>query len=295
MILVAGGSGMLGIALRDFFKARGTAVRAVSRRAQAGCEASDVSDPRDVKALFREKYDYVIHSAALSDVDGCEREPLKAHAGNALTAKYLAAACAENGTPLVYVSTDYVFDGRKRTPYETGDPTGPVNVYGMTKLEGEFYAKKCPASAIVRTSWLFGPGNPTNFVDAVKKRLASEPGISVLRDQTDSPTYTRDLAAAAAAVGGFLAKDKPKDCRTFHFCNKGETTRFAMAEKIRDFMGLKEVKVAYTATIPNRPAIRPAYGVLATGAYEKFFGVNIRGWEEGLKEYIRESGAPCAS
>ncbi len=119
MILVAGGSGMLGIALRDFFKARGTAVRAVSRRAQAGCEASDVSDPRDVKALFREKYDYVIHSAALSDVDGCEREPLKAHAGNALTAKYLAAACAENGTPLVYVSTDYVFDGRKRTPYET--------------------------------------------------------------------------------------------------------------------------------------------------------------------------------
>lgn len=295
MILVAGGSGMLGIALQNFFKAQGTAFRAVSRRAQAGCEAFDLSERRDVKALFREKYDYVIHSAALSDVDGCEREPQKAHTGNALTTKYLAAACAESGTPLVYVSTDYVFDGRKRTPYETGDPTGPVNVYGMTKLEGEFYAKKCPASAVVRTSWLFGPGNPANFVDAIRRRLAAEPRIAVLRDQTDSPTYTRDLAAAIGLIGSFLVKEKPADCRTFHFCNKGETTRFQMAEKIRDFMGLKGVEVAHTETIPDRPAIRPAYGVLATGAYEKFFGTAIRGWEEGLKEYVQESGAFCAS
>ncbi len=295
MILVAGGSGMLGIALQNLFKARGTAFRAVSRRAQAGCEAFDLSEERDVKALFREKYDCVIHSAAWSDVDGCEREPGKAHAGNALTTKYLAAACAANGTPLVYVSTDYVFDGRKRTPYETDDRTGPVNVYGMTKLAGEFYAKQCPASAIVRTSWLFGPGNPANFVDAVKRRLAAEPRVAVLRDQTDSPTYTHDLAAAIDVVCGFLMKEKPGDCRTFHFCNKGETTRFKMAEKIRDLMGLEGVEVAHTGAIPNRPAIRPVYGVLATDAYEKFFGVGIRGWEEGLREYVRSSGDVCVS
>lgn len=294
MILVAGGSGMLGTALAGFYGKKGKAFRAVSRRGTAGCEAFDVSEPKDVEALFREKYEYVVHTAAFSDVDGCEKDPARAHAANALSVKHLAAACAKASVPLVYVSTDYVFDGKKRAPYETDDPTGPVNVYGMTKLGGEFYAKTCPAWAIVRTSWLFGAGNPNNFVDAVMRRLASEPRIAVLRDQVDSPTSTRDLAEAVAAVGERLVKEGPKASAAFHFCNKGATTRFEMAQKIRDYMGSK-AEVAATDTIPDRPAIRPAYGVLATGGYEKVFGVRIRGWEEGLKEYVRESGAICAS
>ena len=122
-----------------------------------------------------------------------------------------------------------------------------------------------------------------------------EIAILVMDEGQDDMAPGKLFIGKLGTVGNFLAKEKPGDCRTFHFCNKGEATRFKMAEKIRDFMGLKGVEVDHTETIPDRPAIRPAYGVLATGAYEKFFGTGIRGWEEGLREYVQESGTFCAS
>lgn len=298
MILVAGGSGMLGVALRKLYGKRGVACRAVSSRGLNNCEPCDLSDEAAVKGLFRTNYDYVIHAAALSDVDACEREPDKAYAANALTTRHLARACAEREMPFVYVSTDYVFDGRKKTPYEVDDPTGPVQVYGMTKLAGEsFVDKKAnPKSAAVRTSWLFGPGNPRNFVDAIAKKLKSEATVGVLRDQTDSPTYTADLAEALQNVGEALAGRNAKDVpRVLHFCNKGETTRFEMAKKMKEILAADRVSVEVAATIPDRPALRPTYGVLSTRGFEEFFGIKVRLWEEGLREYLKGDGAFCVS
>lgn len=298
MILVAGGSGMLGVALQALYGKLGAGYRAFSSRGLAGCAAGDFSRAEAVEDAFRsERFDYVIHAAAFSDVDGCERDPERAYACNALTAKHLAAACARTKTPFVYVSTDYVFDGRKRTPYETDDRTGPVNVYGMTKLAGEAFVdrKRNPMSAIVRTSWLFGPGNDRNFVDVVRGKLKTESRVAVLRDQTDSPTYTADLAEALKAVGETLAKNPESVPRTLHFCNKGETTRYAMTLKMKEILGASAT-VEPADAISDRPAVRPAYGVLSTASFEAAFGVKIRGWEEGLKDYLsKEKAAFCAS
>ena len=269
----------------------------VSRSGRLGTVVCDVSDQKQVKDLFKlHRPELVIHAAAYSDVDGCEREPKFAHASNALSTKYLAENCGKTLTPLIYVSTDYVFDGQKSTPYVETDPTCPVNVYGLTKLEGEYYAKGCRApSVVVRTSWLFGAGNPNTFVNAIVERLKKERRVPVLDEQRDSPTSVRDLAGAIKKIAGSLLENKSKDKKRteiFHVCNRGSATRYGMTLKIKEWLGLRGVRVekADPSRIPNRLAIRPAYGVMSARRYEKFFGDCLRPWEEALRDYLTRCG-----
>lgn len=295
--LVAGGSGMFGRVLMKTLAGSGE-VTGVSKSGKYGTLICDLANAEQIDDLFSSnRPDMVIHTAAYSDVDGCERDPKLAHESNALATKYLAQNCGARGIPFIYISTDYVFDGRKKTLYTEKDVTCPVNVYGMTKLEGEHYTRSCaPVSAVVRTSWLFGAGNPNNFVNAITERLRKEKIVRVLADQEDSPTYVKDLAFAVQKIGEYLAafikKTPDLPCHEiFQVCNAGVTTRYEMALKIKECLRLKDVSVEKLDKMPaeNRPAIRPSFVAMSTRHYETLFKSKLRRWEESLKEYLNEA------
>lgn len=239
--------------------------------------------------------DLVLNAAAYSDVDGCERDPERARASNALLARHLALECQKKKIPNIYVSTDYVFDGLKKSPYVETDRPNPINIYGMTKLEGETHTRAHAwVSAIVRTSWLFGTGNSRNFVNQIVERLKNESEISVLDDQKDSPTYVKDLAAAlenvARRLWGLAGRNSSKAiCETYHVCNRGVTTRLEMTLHIRETLQMrgKFVKRAEPAQLQGRLALRPAFASMSPADYEKTFGVTMRPWQEALADYLK--------
>lgn len=296
-VLVTGGSGMLGRVLVRYLATRHE-VTSLSRSGRNGSMVCDLRSSDEVARAFEgENFGLVIHTAAYSDVDGCERDPKLAHESNALATKYVAAECGKRRIPLVHVSTDYVFDGFKNSPYQEKDPVGPVNIYGLTKLEAEYHVKALArCSAVVRTSWIFGPENPSSFVNAITAKLKTEKVVRVLADQEDSPTYAADLAAALTRIGEYAVDRLKKDPaaewhETFQVCNAGSTTRFGMTQKIRDYLGLRGVEVQKVERheIKGRLAVRPAYAVMSTKHYEDFFKVKLRSWETSLKEYIEGS------
>ncbi len=298
-VLIAGGSGLLGKCLVRRFSSK-TAVISVSKNGRDSTQAVDLSSQASVEALFSgRRFSLVIHAAATSDVDGCERDPEAAYRTNALSAKYLAQACRKHATPFLYVSTDYVFDGRKKTPYETGDPVCPVNAYGLTKLAGEHFARMAGISAIVRTSWLFGDSPGPNFVKAITERMEKEPVVRVLDDQEDAPTYAEDLAEAIEKIAAYLVEQAGRAGGfrdIFQVRNAGSATRLSMALRIRQLLGREDVRVERldARLLANRVAIRPRYGVLSLRRYEETFGCRMRPWEEALGDYIR-GRKKCAS
>ena len=302
LLIVTGASGMLGKALIKMASGR-FRVLGVSRRATPGGVSCDLSDPAQVQKLFKDHpASLVIHCAAYSDVDGCERDPKQAESSNVRAPKNLSEECSAGRIPWIYVSTDYVFDGRKRTLYVETDVAGPVNVYGLTKWCGEFYSLNgAVSSAIVRTSWLFGPDNPANFVNAILERLQKEKKVFVLDDQTDSPTSVKDLSAALLNIGEHLMARHTKDPGgawhdIFHICNAGAATRLEMTQRMKEWLNLKDVQVERLdrALMKNRPALRPPYVPMSTRHYEELFKVKLRPWQESLREYLDET-VPCAS
>ncbi|OGW83378.1 MAG: dTDP-4-dehydrorhamnose reductase [Omnitrophica bacterium RIFCSPHIGHO2_02_FULL_51_18] len=291
-VLVTGASGMLGRKLIRRL-APANQITGVSKSGREGAFACDLAKGADVGKIFSRNFDLVIHAAAYSDVDGCEKEPQLAHEANALATKNLAALCGQKGVPFIYVSTDYVFDGQKKSPYRETDATGPVNIYGLTKLEGEYFTKQlAPLSAVVRTSWLFGEGNPKSFVNAITQRLKTEKVVRVLADQEDSPTSVEDLSEAIEKIGAhwLLHKAQKPFQDVFHVCNAGSTTRYGLTLKIREVLGLENVRVEKMdkEEIKNRWALRPLYGVMSTDRYERFFNVKMRSWQESLEDYLKE-------
>lgn len=292
-VLVTGASGMLGRVLVRRLE-KDYRVLALSKSGAHGTVACDLSLDAGISSVWQSKKpDLVIHSAAYSDVDGCEKDPQTARAANALSTQNLARLCEKEKTPFIYVSTDYVFDGLKKTPYTESDPTGPVNIYGLTKLEGEYHALSAKApSAVVRTSWLFGPDNPKTFTSAIIDRLKKEKKVSVLDNQVDNPTSVADLSEALLRIAQWLEEtDKKAPVKEiFHFCNAGSTTRYDMTVAIRDYLRLHDhlVERMDLSKMQDRPAIRPAYVSMSTAKYEKFFSTRIRHWNESLSEYLGE-------
>ena len=289
--MITGASGMLGRVLSRRFSSENEVV-GVSKTGRDKTVACDISADKEITVLFQTtKPDLVLNAAAYSDVDGCERDPELAYACNALAVKYLAALCGACGVPMVHVSTDYVFDGRKNTPYVETDSTDPVNIYGVSKLGGEFYAaqEKSP-TVIVRTSWLFGPENPANFVNAILGRLKKDAVVSVLDDQTDAPTYVGDLCLAIEKIAARLCstKEKPLKSKIYHVCNAGSTTRYDMTLEIKKILCLDKVQVvkAERESIQGRLAMRPPYAVMSSRYFEESFGMKLRPWQESLREYL---------
>ena len=274
-LLVTGANGILGRAIAERLGGAHTLLL-------WGREEADLTDPAQVEAASRGlTFDAVIHAAAMTNVDLCETERDLAFLNNRDATRHVGALAKERGATLVYVSSDYVFDGTKTTPYLEEDPTGPKSVYGSSKLAGEAAAAASGAPYIVvRTSWLFGAGGK-NFVDTIAAKLAQGAPLRVVDDQKGSPTYARDLAHAIELLLRRGAQG------IVHATNSGQTTWYGFAREIASAMGIADASITPVTTEEfPRPAPRPRYSVLSGARFRALTGENLRPWEEGVRQYL---------
>ncbi|MBI4964715.1 MAG: dTDP-4-dehydrorhamnose reductase [Desulfomonile tiedjei] len=237
-----------------------------------------------VEVLSKLNPGVIINVAAVTDVDGCESDPAAAFSVNAHGAANLAEAARVCGAFMIHLSTDYVFDGTKRSPYFESDPLNPLGVYGESKAQGETAVSSLlPENhCIVRTQWLFGL-NGKNFVEAILSAAAHRDVLKVVDDQRGSPTFSEDLAAALIKLSGRGAKG------IVHVTNSGETTWYDFARQIVEQAGITNVRVEPITTEElGRPAPRPAYSVLDNSRFVELTGAALRSWEEALAEYLRK-------
>jgi dTDP-4-dehydrorhamnose reductase len=243
---------------------------------------ADIRDVQRVKQLVEElKPKWIVLAAAYTDVDGCESNRELAFSVNRDGAVNVAEAARNAGSRLLFLSSDYVFDGKKKSPYEIDDIRNPQNVYGRSKAEAEVrLAELIPECCIVRTSWLFGVGGKC-FPDTILKLAASRPAIDVVNDQHGCPTYAVDLARAIVQLCH-------KDGRGIvHTTNRGDCTWFDFAAEIVKAAGLHaEVRPVSSARIA-RPAPRPAYSVLSPMSLQNL-GISMPTWQDALQRYLRE-------
>ena len=234
---------------------------------------------------------FCINCAAYTAVDKAETEREAAEAINATAPGLLAELCRRHGARLIHISTDYVFNGNGQSPYLETDPVDPVNIYGAGKLKGEQLAlQHDPATIIIRTSWVYAPFGH-NFVKTMLRLMQERPQISVVADQTGTPTYAPDLAAAIMQIVTQL-QDKPEHPGgVYHFSNAGVTTWHGFATAIKNTWGhTTEVLSIPTEKFPT-PAKRPGYSVLSKEKICADFGITLKPWQESLKtciERIRE-------
>jgi dTDP-4-dehydrorhamnose reductase len=275
-ILVTGAAGMLGSDLVRRFS-EGHEVTGVTR------QNFDILKEREIRASLAEfRPDWVIHSAAYTNVDGCEKEPDKAYRVNSDGARDVARACWSVGARMLFVSTDYVYDGNKGSPYVETDQPGPLNVYGKSKLKGEQEVLRVlPDALIVRTSWLYGHNGP-NFVEAILSQVGKKDELRVVDDQAGNPTYTRDLADGIARLVEAGASG------VVHVSNEGMCSWYDYARRILELAGVTGINVSPVTTAElGRPAVRPACSALSNDRYYNITGHRLRAWGEALGDYMR--------
>lgn len=278
--MITGALGMLGRDLTDELTQRGEIVLATDR------DDLDITSPRPLGAYVRnEKPSIMINCAAYTQVDKAETDEPMANALNGSAVEFLANAANSAGALLVQLSTDFVFDGSKRTPYEINDVPNPISVYGRSKLLGEFGASHAEKHLIVRTSWLFGTRGP-NFVEAIRNQIrkGTDP-LRVVEDQRGRPTYTPHLASAIIRLAR-LAHDSANARGIVHYADADECSWFDFAKAIVEECGADTKVVPVTSDEYPRPAKRPAYSVLSTERYERLTGVKPETWRDGLREYL---------
>ncbi len=273
-ILITGHKGMLGTDLM-------TALASSFDPIGLDLPEFDITKKDDtLKAISAVRPDLIIHTAAYTDVDGCENYPEKALAVNAQGTANVAAACAGLKIPLMYISTDFIFDGRKKSPYREADPANPIQVYGRSKLAGEFYVRDLLRRFfIVRTSWLFGK-HGKNFPKSILKQAREGKELRVVTDQKGSPTLTNDLCQAIIKIikkGGY---------GVYHAANRRGTSWFNFAVAV-----LKEAErgnpvIPITSSELKRPALRPAYSVLKNSVLEDSLRFRMPDWQDALKRFL---------
>ena len=286
-ILVTGATGQLAHCLVE--EARETVEIVALGRPQ--CDITEYSSV--VAILASTRPDVVVNAAAYTAVDKAESEPDAAHLVNAFGAGNVARACAAAGTPLIHISTDYVFDGTGRGYYTEGDPTGPMGVYGRTKLAGEqAVMAHAPRSVVLRTAWVHSPfGN--NFVKTMLRLAASRPEISVVADQHGSPTYAPHLARTVVAVAHRLHEGCASEATPsgiYHCAGDGEATWCELAREAFRVSSSRggvsaNVKAITTAEYPT-PARRPANSRLDISRLRRDFGVDMPHWTVGVNECV---------
>ena len=233
--------------------------------------------------LSNNPIDICINAAAYTAVDLAEKERELAMEVNGHAPGNLAAACKRNGTRLLHISTDYVFNGEGHEPYKESDATDPVNYYGQTKLAGEQLAlKENPDTIIVRTSWVYSSFGK-NFLKTMLRLMNEKDSIGVVADQVGCPTYAADLASALLHL--CMTEARPG---IYHYCNSGVISWFDFATAIRDLAGLKcEVNAIKTTDYPT-PAKRPAFSALNTSKIQQETGLMIPHWKVSLQTCINQ-------
>jgi dTDP-4-dehydrorhamnose reductase len=274
---ITGAGGMLGLDLADACMERGHEVYALTR---AELDITDGGMCDDVVAEIRP--DAVINCAAWTDVDGAEADEAGAMLVNDTGAAQLAGACERAGAKIVHVSSDYVFDGSKRRPYVESDLPDAISAYGRSKQAGETsVAVSNPRHIIVRSAWLFG-ARGHNFIETMLRLSSEQPEVVVVSDQVGSPTYTRHLAPALAALA------ETEKWGIHHLAASGSCSWFEYAQEIFDQAGAECRVMATTTRMIGRPARRPAYSVLGS---ERPDAPKLPHWREGLRAYLAERGA----
>lgn len=276
-ILVLGGSGSLGADLCPILAERHEVFAPPHR------DVDVLVSDQVRRALDVSRADAVVNAAALADVDRCEREPEAAWQLNADAVRYIAVACVERNVPLLHVSTDYVFDGRKDTPYVESDRTNPIQVYGKSKLQGERNALDVATrAAVVRTSWLFSRSGKGKFANAVLAAGRSGGEVKAVSDWFGSPTSSVDLAHAISRLLEAGATG------IFHAANPGAASRLEQAQEILSALGgthhARVVPVA-SASLLSLPAARPRYTALSTERLGAF-GISLRSRAEAVREFV---------
>lgn len=277
-LLVTGAGGMLGGDVARVARAQGHDVVALAR------EELDVTDPARVERVIgRERPGAVINCAAWTNVDGAEENEKEAEIVNGEGAHFVADAAAKAGAKVLYVSTDYVFDGTKKGPYTESDEPDPINAYGRTKLAGErATALVTKRSFIVRTSWLFGPGGG-NFVETMLRLGQGGGPVVVVHDQVGCPTYTWHLAV------GMVRLIDTDAYGVHHMTGSGSCSWYEFAIEIFRQSETVTRVMATSTEMMERPAKRPANSVLASG---RSAPIRLPDWKRGLADYLARRELP---
>ncbi len=275
-ILVTGANGMLG---RDL-------VPALSERHQVDgvdIDDFDLTDPCAIEAISSRGPGMVMHLAAMTNVDGCERDPERAMLVNGQGTRHVAEACRRLGIPMLYISTDFIFDGTKTAPYTEDDEPNPLGHYGRSKLAGEEAVRELvDMHYIVRITWLFGRQGK-NFISTILKKARETGEVRVVDDQTGRPTYAADLSRALAEVPG------SGEYGTYHLSNSGQCSWYRFAAEAVRLAGIGARVVPIKSSEFPTPTRRPAYSVLDCSKWEKTFGRPLRDWREALADYIQKA------
>ncbi len=235
-------------------------------------------------------FDVLINAAALTNVDYCEDHRDEAMRLNAGAPRVLAEICRAKGSRFIHVSTDYVFEGAKRSPYTEEDPAEPISVYGESKRAGEIQVLEAnPSALVIRVSWVFGPDRPS-FVDAILKKARTEGEVAAVADKVSTPTYTPDIAAM---LRPFF--EEASGSGILHLANRGECSWQEYAQWALDCchkfgvpMQAKSVGAVSLGEMKNFVARRPVYTVLGTEKYARLTGVAPRDWHEAVADYVRD-------
>jgi len=276
-VAITGAAGLFGQGLVAAFSTRHEVVPLT--RAEA-----DITDAAAIRAaLERIRPDLVVHPAGIPDIDICEADPALAFRVNYQGTCNVADAARQVGAGLAHISTDAVFDGRKSTPYVETDPTGPITVYGQTKLQAEQAVKALERYWIFRVSVLFGPGK-INFVEKGLRKLAAGEEYKVASDQLGCATHTVDAGLEIMEVA------EARRYGLYHLANQGECTRFELARKAAELAGLDPAKViGVPDALMQRRAPRLKYAVMEMQALRNAGFALPRPWQEALAEYVHDS------
>lgn len=273
-VIVTGGKGLLGTSivpvLRGYFDC-----------AVYDIDEWDITSELAGKKMFDLHHpDVLVNLAAMTDVDGCEDKAALAERSNVEGPAVLAGLCSAFRAKLVHISTDYVFDGEKNSPYREGDEPRPQSVYGRTKLAGERkILERDINSTIIRTEWLYGPGG-TSFVDRIVAIAKTQGHVRVVNDQQGSPTYAGDLALP-------IAKTLQR-CLTgiYHVSNNGSCTWYDFAKAIFSILRMNVEVIPISSAELGRKARRPSYSVFDLSKLRRDTGIEMRNWMDALEDYL---------
>lgn len=283
VVVVTGAGGQLGQALQSI-------AEKYPEIAFVFCDSRilDITNPELIEQVFNQfQPDFCINAAAYTAVDKAESEPEQASLINAVGAKNIAEACKKFDSVLLHISTDFVFGGTKNSPYNESDSTHPKGVYGQTKLDGEIAIQETwHKHIIIRTSWVYSQFGH-NFMKTMLRLAIERSEISVVNDQTGTPTHAIDLAEVLVKIITFCESVPPSGVRglfgIYNFSNEGQCTWYDFAKAIFEKNQLDiKVHAIPTSSFPT-PAQRPAYSVLDKSKIKSVFGVEINPWETSLK------------
>ncbi len=281
-MVIVGSGGRLGMALareyNDCYQVRG-----LNR------QELDLADRERLRSVLEPlEFDYLINCAALTNVDGCEKFSAEAFRVNAEAPAELAQICTEKKSRLIHISTDYVFDGAKTTPYREEEEAEPISVYGESKLDGERRVLAVDGShLIVRVSWVFGPDRPS-FVDWAINQAREHDTVSAVADKVSTPTYTLDAAELlrqlfeAPAARGVIHLSNTGECSWCEYGQWALDCCYAEGVPLR----AREVKPISLSDMKNFIARRPLYTVLSTAKYEELTHRTPRDWHDAVADYV---------